>query len=202
MAIAGPVAGELDPPEPFDDALTDRRGGAPSQNPATTIAAIEDRHVNPEPAAPDRNAAASALLESIRRRLPEIDELLATLVSMEEDSVYRYYHQSFKVYRLQTAIEQAQALFEGLAPEGIQLNGRFTSICRAALQQKSSFDRAKFDWERMNRQWHAETLPILQAFWHCMYFLRQLARYGRELDEPPQLLPSGWAALLYLYEIR
>ncbi len=158
--------------------------------------------MTPEPARPDRNAAASALLESIKRRLPEIDELLATLAGMEEDSVYRYYHQSFKVYGLQTAIEQAQALIEGLAPDSTRMNEWFTSICQAALERKFSFDRERFDWERMNRQWHAETLPILQAFWHCLYFLRQLARYGRELDEPPHLLPSGWAALLYLYEIR
>ena len=27
-------------------------------------------------------------------------------------------------------------------------------------------------------------------------------KYGQELDEPPSLLPSGWAALLYLYELR
>ncbi|MGZ5440666.1 MAG: hypothetical protein ACXW31_08470 [Thermoanaerobaculia bacterium] len=26
--------------------------------------------------------------------------------------------------------------------------------------------------------------------------------YGRKLDAPPQTLPSGWAAVLYLYDLR
>jgi hypothetical protein len=27
-------------------------------------------------------------------------------------------------------------------------------------------------------------------------------KYGRELESAPNLLPSGWAALLYLYRLR
>jgi hypothetical protein len=27
-------------------------------------------------------------------------------------------------------------------------------------------------------------------------------RYGKELTEPPLMLPSGWAAFLYLYNLR
>jgi hypothetical protein len=27
-------------------------------------------------------------------------------------------------------------------------------------------------------------------------------RYARELEHAPRLLPSGWAAVLYLYNIR
>ena len=29
-----------------------------------------------------------------------------------------------------------------------------------------------------------------------------MCKYGRELDEPPDSLPSGWAAVLYLYGLR
>ena len=43
---------------------------------------------------------------------------------------------------------------------------------------------------------------MLEAFWHAEYMLRMAIRYGKELDEAPSLLPSGWAALLYLYGIR
>jgi hypothetical protein len=28
------------------------------------------------------------------------------------------------------------------------------------------------------------------------------ARYGKKLKAPPRSLPSGWAAFLYLYELR
>jgi len=27
-------------------------------------------------------------------------------------------------------------------------------------------------------------------------------KYGEELDEPPSALPSGWAAVLYLFNMR
>jgi len=27
-------------------------------------------------------------------------------------------------------------------------------------------------------------------------------KYGRELEKPPEILPSGWAAVLYLYGLR
>jgi hypothetical protein len=27
-------------------------------------------------------------------------------------------------------------------------------------------------------------------------------KYGRELEYPPRVMPSGWAALLYLYNLR
>lgn len=41
-----------------------------------------------------------------------------------------------------------------------------------------------------------------QAFFHARYFLDMAVKYGTELDAPPQMLPSGWAGLLYLYNLR
>jgi hypothetical protein len=43
---------------------------------------------------------------------------------------------------------------------------------------------------------------MLEAFFHARYFLEMAVKYGRELELPPTLLPSGWAALLYLYNLR
>ena len=53
-----------------------------------------------------------------------------------------------------------------------------------------------------NRRWLEVTRPILEAFFHARYFLEMAVRYGRELEHPPSMLPSGWAALLYLYDLR
>ncbi len=53
-----------------------------------------------------------------------------------------------------------------------------------------------------NARWLEVTRPMLEAFFHAKYFLAMACRYGRELDEPPQVLPSGWASLLYLYGLR
>jgi hypothetical protein len=32
--------------------------------------------------------------------------------------------------------------------------------------------------------------------------LEMAVKYGKELERPPNFLPSGWAALLYLYDLR
>jgi hypothetical protein len=43
---------------------------------------------------------------------------------------------------------------------------------------------------------------FLEAFFHPRYFLEMAVRYGRKLEAPPTVLPSDWAALLYLFELR
>ena len=52
--------------------------------------------------------------------------------------------------------------------------------------------------EEDNKNWLAVTRPIAEAFFHARYFLEMAIKYGKELEFPPQQLPSGWAALLYL----
>lgn len=143
----------------------------------------------------EREAAEGELLEHLKQRVEEIDALRQAFESIEEDGVYRYYHQSWEVYSLQGAVKRAQQLFEELAPPGTQLNPWLDRICFEGCAHQ-------FKLARSNRHWQEETRPILEAFWHCLYFLRQLARYGRELDTGPQVLPSGWAAVLYMYGIR
>lgn len=113
----------------------------------------------------------------------------------EGDGVYRFYHQSMKVFWLQGLVRHAERLYADLAPPGMELNGWFRDICSDACNHE-------FEMRRSNPNWLAETRPILEAFWHCSYFARMLAKYGRELDEAPQLLDYGWAAVLSLYGVR
>jgi hypothetical protein len=42
---------------------------------------------------------------------------------------------------------------------------------------------------------------VVEAFFHARYFLEMAVRYAH-LDSPPSLLPSGYAALLCLYQLR
>ncbi len=112
------------------------------------------------------------------------------------------------------AVERALALFERIAPPGAKLNEWFLSICQDALQHRFRWPPQDWDWDRMNENWQAETRPILEAFWHCAYFLRMLERFGSELDEPPMPArwtrdgltggpaPAGWLAVLSLYGLR
>jgi len=53
-----------------------------------------------------------------------------------------------------------------------------------------------------NRNWIKHTRPIVEAFFHPHFMLKMVCKYGRELSEPPQMLPSGWAAVLYLFNLR
>jgi hypothetical protein len=135
------------------------------------------------------------LLEAIKARLTHIDELCDAFDRAEEDGVYRYYHQSFKVYGLQSLIGGAMSLFDEVAPAGTKLNPWLQAIAAGATARR-------FDLVRSNRNWQAETRPILEGFWHCCYFIRMLARYGHELDAAPDVLPYGWAAVLCLYDLR
>lgn len=135
------------------------------------------------------------LLANAKARLAEIEALLAGFERAEEDAVYRYYHRSLKVFWQQSAVRRARELLRDLAPEGRSLDGDFKRICHEALDHE-------FEMSRTNTNWGAETRPILEAFWHCKYFLAQLNRYARELDEPVDMLPEGWAAVLELYGLR
>jgi len=40
------------------------------------------------------------------------------------------------------------------------------------------------------------------AFLHTKYFVEMMIKYGTELKEAPHTLPSGWASVLYLYNMR
>ncbi len=50
--------------------------------------------------------------------------------------------------------------------------------------------------------WLEVTRPMVEAFFHAHYFLEMAVRYGKQLKHPPRQLPSGWAAFLYLYNLR
>ena len=52
-----------------------------------------------------------------------------------------------------------------------------------------------------NANWTAIARPILEAFFHARFFLEMAVRYSN-LAEPPSRLPSGYAAILYLYGLR
>jgi hypothetical protein len=143
----------------------------------------------------DEQKQHDALLANIKAHLPEIEQLLRDFKVEEEDGVYRFYHQSFKTFHLQPLIRQARDLFAQLSPDSAPLNAWFCDICEAALDHT-------FDSGRTNSNWQAETRPILEAFWHCKYFLEQMREYGRELEVAPHMLPYGWAAILCLYDLR
>lgn len=135
------------------------------------------------------------LLANIKENKAEIEKLLDVFRQFEEDYVYRFYHQSFKVFGAAAQIKQAVELFQKIAPDSSPLNEWFSSIAKEAIGKE-------FDFVKTNQIWLSETRPILEAFWHSKYFLEQMLIAADELETSPQLLPSGWAAVLYLYNLR
>ena len=137
------------------------------------------------------------LLANIQAKLPELEKLLEEINShwVYEDLVYRFYHQSFKVYDLQDHTKRIVEAIKSIAPSGATTNPFVEEILQAGASGK------RFE-DSHNKDWTTHTRPILEAFFHAKFFLEMAVKYGKELKEAPSMLPSGWAALLYFYNIR
>ncbi|MGH9428446.1 MAG: hypothetical protein ACRD2L_19340 [Terriglobia bacterium] len=137
------------------------------------------------------------LLESIQARWSDLAELLKEINShwVYEDLVYRFYHQSFKVYRLQDETRRIVEALRSVAPSGTPFSPMFEEIYQAGASGK------QFEMKH-NQQWTAHTRVFLEAFFHAKFFLEMAVKYGKQLQAAPTTLPSGWAALLCLYNLR
>src|SRR5216683_3347520 len=111
------------------------------------------------------------IITEIVRRLPELEELLeqANNKWSYEDAVYRFYHQSMKVFYIQETTAKILAALCGLAPH-MELNKWFKEIVDRGTGKE-------FDPHRTNDHWTAETRPILEAFFHARYFLEMVCKY-------------------------
>lgn len=137
-----------------------------------------------------------ALLAALQRDLPKLEELLARVNDHwgYEDGVYRFWHQSFKVYhRLQPMTEGIARALREASPSG-KLHPWFETIVKDGTGR--IFDRSH------NERWLEETRPIVEAFLHAKYFLEMACKYARELEKAPYGMPSGWAAVTELFEVR
>jgi len=137
------------------------------------------------------------LLANIKAHWSELDDLLKQINShsVYEDLVYRFYHQSFKVYYLQEHTKEIVKALKSLAPSGTTFSPMFEEIFQAGASGK------QFEMKH-NQHWTAHTRVFLEAFFHAKYFLEMAVKYGKELETAPNIMPSGWAAVLCLYNLR
>jgi hypothetical protein len=135
------------------------------------------------------------LLAALKAKRDDLKQLLNDVSSHwgYEDQIYRFYHQSFKVYGIQRSTLTIVAALRGLLPD-VPLNAYFEGILADGTGKKFTSD--------VNRDWEATTRPLVEAFFHARFFLEMAVEYADEFDEPPQTLSSGWAALLCLYNLR
>ncbi|HEX8399322.1 MAG TPA: hypothetical protein VF644_17940 [Pyrinomonadaceae bacterium] len=92
------------------------------------------------------------LLANMKENQTEIENLDNAFKSLEQDYVYRFYHQSFKVFGAASQIKQAKELFERLAPDSCPLNNSLNAIADNANGKES-------DVARTNQFRQAETRP-------------------------------------------
>lgn len=138
------------------------------------------------------------LLDSIKKHREEIGEILRphSPYNYGEDFFYRLYHGSFKVYLAQKETERILRVIRKIGLEAGQgeLNPFFLQIINEGTGKEFSLD--------CNLHWGKQERPVMEAFFHAREMLALMAKYADKLDEPPLSLPSGWAAVLYLYNMR
>lgn len=163
------------------------------------MSTADDFRVAPASAAPlsdaDDRSEVKNLLVYLKAALPELEKLLEECTSHweYEDPIYRLYHQSFKVYGLQRTTLRIVEKLQTLTPDRT-LNQWFMQIVADGTGKTFAI--------KDNENWLEVTRPLLEAFFHARYFLEMAVKYGRNLEYPPRSMPSGWAAFLYLYNLR
>lgn len=142
----------------------------------------------------ERHALETALLVNLGAQREALDALLNASSDHWgfEDPVYRFYHQSFKVFWLQQRTDSIVQRLSSLLP-GRPLHPWFLEIIRHGTGNEFT--------PSDNERWTLRTRPIVEAFFHARFFLEMAVRYAT-LERPPRPLPSGYAALLYLYQLR
>jgi hypothetical protein len=138
------------------------------------------------------------LLSNIKRERQNLEKILALTEDHwgEEDMIYRFYHGSFKVYRIQGLTEMIYDSLQKISPHKDKniLNQEYRKIIQRSRNQKQS-----------NNICLENCGPILEAFFHSKYFLEMAVKCGKRYSRHkhiPQRVYSGWAALLELYGIR
>ncbi|MFQ5668493.1 MAG: hypothetical protein ACE5I7_18975 [Candidatus Binatia bacterium] len=115
-----------------------------------------------------------------------------------EDGVYRLYHQSIKVATVYATAFDALDLFARLCPVRCRINPWFLGIAEDAKRAWTDVP----DLRALNADWTKHARPVIELAFHCEYFLKQFVRYETEDFVSLTALPSGVAAILYLYGLR
>ena len=135
------------------------------------------------------------LLQRIKRRRKRLETLLAEADGPHgiEDGFYRFYHESSKVGHLSGLTELIVRELRALLPQR-ELNPWFVKIVTSGA--------AGVTTPVEGDAWAEQMRPVLEAFFHAHQFLRLACVCGRKIRRPPTVMPSGWGAVLYLYELR
>lgn len=139
------------------------------------------------------------LLKNIKENLSSLEKILEETNSVwnYEDLMYRFYHCSFKVYAIQYLTKELVKQLEKISPHDNE------KIKNEMFLEIISKGAGNISWEREhNKKWSKTCRPFLEAFFHSRYFIEVAVKYGKKYEIIPEVIESGWAALLELYGIR
>lgn len=135
------------------------------------------------------------LLDTIHGELPALTMLLEDMDDALEAGVYRYYHNSVKIFDYQEYTGRALEIFRRIGEQVARpLNPLFMDIVVEGTGRTFTMST--------NDVWGHETRPIVEALLHARYFVAMMVNYGSLERAPFPMLPYGWAAVLELYGMR
>ncbi|MBF0121709.1 MAG: hypothetical protein HQK79_23005, partial [Desulfobacterales bacterium] len=126
------------------------------------------------------------LLSNIKAKLPDLEELLNEINDhwCYEDKIYRFYHESFKVYRIQSYTLKIVNALKELTPEGDfsspydkhreNKRGKFGDVSFEKIIAEGASNK-EFKMEH-NNNWLEHTRPMLEAFFHAKFFLEMAVK--------------------------
>jgi hypothetical protein len=148
------------------------------------------------------------LLSNIKAALPDLELLQQRLTQnwVDEEFLYRFYYQSFKVFIRKESTTEIYDALAALAPRSTPPDEGASSGERSPLNEwftqiVTEGTSAAFELS-MNDDWLTHARPVLEAYHHARQFLDLVVGYGKLLDAPPTSLPTGWAAVLMLFNLR
>lgn len=133
------------------------------------------------------------LLARLKTALPTLREATATGRHFD-DGIYRFYHQSHKVFGLQTVTKKITEALQSVDPDR-PLNDWYLQIVADGLGKR-------FSWTETNQNWLAETRPIVEAYFHAMHMLQCVIECAETMETVSPMLEWNWATVLYLYQQR
>lgn len=142
-------------------------------------------------------------VDSLRLHLTALTELHERVSAhwTYHDLVYRFYHGSFKVFWLNEHTKEIVAALQAVSPD-TKLDKFFMAIYDDAMSRQ--FVQSRDPAIDTNSNWLREARPVLEAFFHAKYFLDMAVLHGKEMTDENlrKSMPSGWAGLLSLYNLR
>ncbi len=148
----------------------------------------------------EREQMIKKLFLSIKYNKDEIHKLYeANCGHVYEDRIYRFYHYSFKVFYLQDSIDDIVAFLEKINPRPIDYEPRLNKWFLDIIEDAKKEGGFKMSY---NDNFPSHARPIVEAYFHCKYFVDMLESVATKDESPDGMISSSFAAILELYNLR